>query len=182
MLPIGDVLTSLQTGAINAFASPTTAAIALQWYSRVKYRTDVPLLYTYGILSISDKYFAKLDAGQQKIVRDALEAACAELDHANRKDNIAALATLDKQGLKVVKLDAAQFAQWEQLALKATDDVVARGELGAGALAQFRKHLADFRAGAAAAPKAAAAVAPVAAAAAAASAARPAPAAKPKKK
>ncbi|MFZ5697269.1 MAG: TRAP transporter substrate-binding protein DctP [Pseudomonadota bacterium] len=147
VLPIGDVLTSLQTGAINAFVAPTTAAIALQWYSRVKYRTEVPLLYTYGLLTVSDKYFARLDAGQQKIVREALGFAFAELDENARKDNIAALSTLDKQGIRIVKLDATQFAQWEQLALKATDDVVARGELSAVALAQFRKHLREFRAG-----------------------------------
>lgn len=146
VLPIGDVLTSLQTGAINAFAAPTTAAIALQWYSRVKYRTEVPLLYTYGLLTVSDKYFARLDAGQQKIVREALGAAFAELDKNARKDNIAALSTLDKQGIRIVKPDATQFAQWEHLALKATDDVVARGELSAAALIQFRKYLGEFRA------------------------------------
>jgi len=159
VLPIGDVLTSLQTGAINAFAAPSTAAIALQWYSRVKHRTELPLLYTFGLMSINDKYFGKLDAGQQKVVREALGAAFLDLDRQNRQDGIAALATLAKEGVRPVVPDAAQQAQWEQMALKATDDVVARGELSAESLAQFRKHLADFRAAAA---KPAAAAAPAA--------------------
>lgn len=145
VLPIGDVFTSLQTGAINAFAAPATAAIALQWYSRVKHRTDVPLLYTFGLLSISDKYFGKLDAARQKIVRDALGAACADVDKKNRADGVAALATLEKAGVRVVKPGADQFAQWEQLAKKATDDVVARGEISVAALTQLRRHLADYR-------------------------------------
>lgn len=157
VLPIGDVLTSLQTGAINAFASPATAAIALQWYSRIKYRTDVPLLYTFGLMSIDQKYFGRIDATQQKVVRESLARAFAELDRQNRQDNVAALATLEKAGIKVVRPDAAQFGLWDQLALKATDDVVARGELSAGALAQFRKHLADYRASAAGKPAAPAA-------------------------
>lgn len=148
VLPIGDVLTSLQTGAINAIAAPPTAAIALQWYSRVKYRTDVPLLYTFALLSISDKHFAKLDAAQQKVVREAFAAAMADMDRASRKDNIAALATLEKQGIKAVKPDTVQFAQWEQLAAKATDEVVARGELSPAALAQLRKLLGEARAAA----------------------------------
>lgn len=146
VLPIGDVLTSLQTGAINAFASPATAALALQWYSRVKHRTDVPLLYTFGLLSIEQKHFGKLDAAQQKIVREALTRASSELDRQNRQDNVAALATLEKSGMKVVRPDATQFGDWERLALKATDDVVSRGELSAGALAELRRHLAEFRA------------------------------------
>lgn len=163
VLPIADVLTSLQTGAINAFAAPSTAAIALQWYSRVKFRTEVPLLYTFGLLSLSDKYFGKLDAAQQKVVRDALMAASAELDKQARKDNLDAAATLDKAGIKTIKPSDAQYDQWEQLALKATDDVVARGELGAPALNQFRKHLAEFRTAGKAAPVKAAAAAPAAA-------------------
>jgi TRAP-type C4-dicarboxylate transport system substrate-binding protein len=165
VLPIGDVLTSLQTGAINAFASPATAAIALQWYSRVKYRTEVPLLYTFGLMSVSDKYFEKLDPAQQQAVREALGAAFVDLDRQNRLDGIAALATLAKEGVKPVTPDATQQAQWEQLALKATDDVVARGELSAAALAQFRKHLADFRTGGKPAPASAGPAAKPAAAA-----------------
>lgn len=148
VLPYGDVLTSLQTGAINAVTVPPTAAIAMQWHTRVKYRSDVPLLYTYGLMTISDKYFGKLDAGQQQAVRDVLGAAFGELDRLNRKDGIAALAALEgKLGIQSVKPAAAQFAQWEQLAQKATDDVVARGELSASALALLRRNLADFRAG-----------------------------------
>lgn len=145
VLPIGDVLTSLQTGAINAFASPATAALALQWYSRIKHRTDLPLLYTFGLLSIEQKHFGKLDPAQQKIVREALGRASLELDRQNRADTVAALATLEKSGVKSVRPDAQQFAEWERLALKATDDVVARGELSATALAELRRHLAESR-------------------------------------
>ncbi|MFZ5724103.1 MAG: TRAP transporter substrate-binding protein DctP [Pseudomonadota bacterium] len=157
VLPYGDVLTSLQTGAINAVTVPPTAALIMQWHTRVKFRTDVPLLYTYGLMTISDKYFAKLDPQQQKAVREVLGAAFADLDRQNRKDGLAAIATLrDKQGIQTVKPDAAQFAQWEQLAQKATDEVVGRGELSAAALTALRRNLADFRAGKPAAAGAAA--------------------------
>lgn len=146
VLPIGDVLTSLQTGAINAFASPPTAAIALQWYSRVKHRSDVPLLYTYGLLSISDKHFKRLSPAHQQVVREVLGKAITALDQQNRKDNRDALVTLEKQGLVIVKPSETQFDEWESLAAKATDDVVARGELSAAALQRLRAHLAAYRA------------------------------------
>lgn len=148
VLPYGDVLTSLQTGAINAVAVPPTAALVMQWHTRVKYRTDVPLLYTYGLMTIGQKYFEKLDPSQQQVMREVLGAAFADLDRMSRNDAKAALATLrDKQGIQTVKPTVQQLAQWEQLADKATDDVVARGELSAAALAQLRRTIADFRAG-----------------------------------
>ncbi len=157
VLPYGDVLTSLQTGAINAVAVPPAAAIIMQWHTRVKFRTDVQLLYTYGLLSIDAKYFAKIAPANQLVVRTALNAAFVDLDRMGRKDSEAALVTLaTKQGIKTVTPTAAQLAQWESLAEKATDEVVARGELSAEALTELRKHLIEFRSGKAA-PKAAAA-------------------------
>ena len=93
-------------------------------------------------------------------MREVLGAAFTDLDRQNRKDGLAAIATLrDKQGIQTVKPDAPQFAQWEQLAQKATDEVAGRGELSAGALAMLRRNLADFRAGKTAAAAKPAAVA-----------------------
>ncbi len=71
-LPIPDVLTALQTGLVDTIASPAVAAIALQWHTKVKYLTEVPLLYTYGLLVISDKAFGKLSEEDQELVREVL--------------------------------------------------------------------------------------------------------------
>ena len=90
LLNIGTVLTSLQTGAVNAFAAPPVAALTLQWHSRVKHLTEVPLLYTYGVLAISNKHFAKLSAEDQKVVRSVLENTIAKLDQDSRAENILA--------------------------------------------------------------------------------------------
>jgi len=44
-LSIPDVLVGLQTGLVEVVYAPPTGAIALQWFTRVKYLNDVPLLY-----------------------------------------------------------------------------------------------------------------------------------------
>ncbi|WP_198265539.1 TRAP transporter substrate-binding protein DctP [sulfur-oxidizing endosymbiont of Gigantopelta aegis] len=58
-LPYGDVLAGLQTGLIDTVAMSPIGAIALQWYTQIKYITDMPLLYSLGILALNKKPLIK---------------------------------------------------------------------------------------------------------------------------
>ncbi|MDX1805336.1 MAG: TRAP transporter substrate-binding protein DctP, partial [Alcanivorax sp.] len=127
MLNIGSVLTSLQTGAINAFASPPVAALTLQWYSRVHYVTDMPLLYTFGTLGIKKKYFDRISAADQKVVREVLGATFSKLDADSRKENLSAFQALQQQGLKIVKPSDEQLKEWKDYARRATNALVKEG-------------------------------------------------------
>ena len=146
LLNIGTVLTSLQTGAVNAFAAPPVAALTLQWHSRVKHLTDVPLLYTYGVLAISNKHFGKLSAEDHKVVRSVLESTLAKLDQDSRAENIAAFDAIQKQGLKLVTPSAAEMADWQTYAEKATRELVEEGEISAAMLQRLKDLLAEHRA------------------------------------
>ena len=48
-LPITDVLTGLQTGLIDIVIIPPIVALVLQWHTKVKYVTEVPLVYSFGL-------------------------------------------------------------------------------------------------------------------------------------
>lgn len=146
MLNIGTVLTSLQTGAVDAFAAPPSAALALQWHSRVKYLTNVPLLYTYGIVAISKKHFAKVPAADQPVVREVLEATFAQMDKDNRIDNIKAFDAIQTQGVALVEPSAAQQAEWKSYAQKATTELIEDGEISVGMAETLQRLLAEFRA------------------------------------
>ena len=54
-LPLVDVLTGLQTGLINTVGTSPVGAIALQWHTRIKHLTDIPLLYLYASLVVHEK-------------------------------------------------------------------------------------------------------------------------------
>lgn len=146
LLNIGTVLTSLQTGAVNAYAAPPVAALTLQWHSRVKYLTDVPLLYTYGVLAISNKHFGKLSAEDQKVVRSVLESTIAKLDKDSRAENIAAFDAIQKEGLTLVTPSEAEMADWQTYAEKATRELVEEGEISAAMLQRLKELLAEHRA------------------------------------
>ena len=68
--PITDVLISLESKLLEFIATPPVGAVVLQWYTKVKYVTDVPLAYTMGMLAIDKRAFSKISAQDQAVVRD----------------------------------------------------------------------------------------------------------------
>ena len=147
MLNIGTVLTSLQTGAIDAFAAPPVAALTLQWYSRVDYLTNVPLLYTYGVLAISDKHFGKLSEQDQAVVKEVLTATFSELDKTSREENVAAYDAIQQQGLQVINPSDEQMVSWRDYADQATVTLVEAGEVSQQMLERLETLLQEFRSG-----------------------------------
>jgi TRAP-type C4-dicarboxylate transport system substrate-binding protein len=145
MLNIGAVLTSLQTGAIDAFAAPPVAALTLQWYSRVKYLTDMPLMYTFGMLAISDRHFSRIKEADRKVVRKLLSQAINDLDKSSREDNRQAFESVVKQGVEPVTPEEDALAEWHQYADKATQQLVEEGEFSAEMLARLNELLAEYR-------------------------------------
>ena len=59
-LPLTDVLTGLQTGLIDIVAMSPIGALVLQWHTKIKYVTEIPLVYTVGFMAIDKRAFGKL--------------------------------------------------------------------------------------------------------------------------
>lgn len=112
VLPVTDVLTGLQTGLIEiAFASPV-AALVLQWHTKVKYITDLPISYSMGIFAIEKGAYAALSPGDQQIVREVMGRYVKELDGEARTDNRRAAEVLTQSGLETVTVNAADVELW----------------------------------------------------------------------
>jgi TRAP-type C4-dicarboxylate transport system substrate-binding protein len=78
-LSIPDVLTSLQTGLINTTYNSYYGAIVLQWFTRIKYITDIPFVYGYGGLVLDLKKFSSLPADYAALMESAAEDQFAKL-------------------------------------------------------------------------------------------------------
>jgi TRAP-type C4-dicarboxylate transport system substrate-binding protein len=59
-LSIPDVLVGLQTGLVDVVYVPPSAAISLQWFTKIKYITDLPLLYLAGAILIKKETFREI--------------------------------------------------------------------------------------------------------------------------
>lgn len=145
VLNIGAVLTSLQTGVIDAFAAPPVAALTLQWFSRVNYLTEMPLLYTYGVLALSKQHLARVSEADQQILREVLTAAFAEMDRHERAGNLQAFEAVKAQGLAPVQPTEEQLADWRARSQRAIDRLVENGEISPAMLERLNSLLADVR-------------------------------------
>jgi len=125
-LSIADVLTSLQTGMIEAVYAPPMGAVALQWASKVKYITDLPLVNSIGALVISKAQFNKLSPDQQKILKEVTAKYCRQIVEQTRKDNEAAFASLQKLGVQKVPVAEADKQELMKITTGVGDKLVGK--------------------------------------------------------
>jgi TRAP-type C4-dicarboxylate transport system substrate-binding protein len=149
-LALADVLTGLQTGLVDVVSGPPVAAVALQWFTKVKYVLDLPVVYTYGCVAISDRAWSKMTADDQEIVNEVLERMTRALDRRARQDNEGSRDALAKQGVTGVTPSAETARQWEGVARRSSGRLVKLLGLNQGLLAEIEAVLADHRATAAA--------------------------------
>ena len=145
-LPIGDVLTGLQTGLIDTVAAPPIATLALHWHTQVRYLTDMPLLYSSGLLIIDKKAFDKLSKQDQQIMREVMGQVFSDIDQQNRKDNKSAFAAIQSQGVEMVKPDQEQIEEWRGFAEAARLRLIKSGKISNEIVQTVDRHLNDFRA------------------------------------
>ena len=145
-MPIGDVLPGLATGLIDTVASPPVATLPLLWHTRLKYVLDLPLMYVYGTLVVSERGLrgvAPADvATLQRIVGDAMVRA----DRQNRADHDAARQALAAQGLEFIELAATELEEWGDNAARARADWVAEGVISDDIHNAIVARLAEVRA------------------------------------
>ena len=149
-VPLGvpDVLTSLQTGLINACYGSPLSMVALQWYTKVKFMTSMQLSQAIGASVVTKRDWDKLGPDMQKIVMDEAKAMEKKLLTTIRADNDKALASMKAAGVQVVESPPAMQKEFEAQAIELRpilekDPVVYTHEFRG----KVEKLLADFRAG-----------------------------------
>lgn len=146
VLNIGDVLTGLQTGAIDAVAVPPVGAITLQWYSRLDYLTDAPFMYTYGVVALSDRAYSRIPEDDRAILDTELRKASNAIDVQNRKDNQQALAALQKLGIEVVHPGPDDQAELQQESEAAISILIDENQFSQAVYDQVRALIRQIRA------------------------------------
>ena len=101
-MSITDVMSSLETKLINSFYAPPLAAIALQWFNKVKYITDVPTNLSIGGLLITKNQFKQLSGSQQKILRTLGLKYAKKINDQVRVENEISKKTLKNKGIQFV--------------------------------------------------------------------------------
>jgi len=127
-VPLGvpEVDGNLTSGKIDACYGSPLAAVALQWYSKVKYMTSMPSSFAIGATVVSLDSLKKLSAEDAKAVEDISRANAKKLRRVIRKANEDAKGTMSRKGVTVVQTPIAMVDEitkkssemWNELAGK----------------------------------------------------------------
>jgi TRAP-type C4-dicarboxylate transport system substrate-binding protein len=146
-LAISDVLTGLQTGLVDTVAAPPVGAVALQWFTKAKYLTDLPVTYVYGTLVITDKAMDQLAPADRDAVREVLSNAIARLDHSAREDTRSAREALVRQGVTFIEPTDELRSRWYSVAADATKKLLHEESYDPGLVAEIQRLVEQQRSG-----------------------------------
>lgn len=145
-LPITEVFTSLSTGLVDTVIAPPLGAIALQWFTKTPYMTEIPMADGIGGLVIASKFFNNLPKDLQELLLRTGNETSEKLLVETRKDNEKSLDVLKKHGVtftlgwKDVK-EADVFRIRDQAAA----DLAKSGYIPAEVYERARKALNEYR-------------------------------------
>ena len=144
-LSLPDVLTSLQTGMLDTVSNSPVATVVLQWFTRLSYLTETPLLYAYGTLAFSRQAWNRVPMQDQPVVRDILERYLKRIDKINRVDNRKAMETLKKQGMKFVSITPNSYSRMQSVSNQTIDELVREGLFSSDLVSRIRAIIASIR-------------------------------------
>jgi TRAP-type C4-dicarboxylate transport system substrate-binding protein len=121
-LAVTDVMTSLQTHLIDAVYCSPLACLALQWFTRVQYYTDVPLTFASGAVVVTNKAFGKIPEEHRETVRSICRRRFRELVVKTRQQNRESLQEIEKAGVQPVPVSPEELQRLHQIGLEVQKD------------------------------------------------------------
>ncbi len=138
-LGVPDVLPSLQTGLIDAFTNSPYGAIALQWYSKAAFVTNLKLSVGIGGSVLTQKAWNSLPVAHQEVLTAVTAEKYQALVSRIRKDNKKAIKSLKDAGLTVV--EPGDFVKWASIAVQAREKLIKDGVLDGALVKAMLGHL-----------------------------------------
>ena len=143
-LTISDVLLGLQTHLIDVVYASPSAAIVLQWFTRVKYLTALPINYTVGVFALQRKVFDRLDPSHQQTLLDITSRHFADANHDSRQDNEEAMQVIIDQGIIKVEPLEEEIQSFIDLVVESRPELVGHA-FSQEAYDLVNQHLTSFR-------------------------------------
>lgn len=144
-MSLADVYTGLQTGTINTFANTMSGAIILQWHTRAKYMLDLPVLITAGVIAVDREAFERIAPEHREIWLSVFRETAREQEARNVEENRDARQALVEQGIEIVEPDPDDVRQWQRIADRVLDEMLASGDFEVPGIERLRARLKEIR-------------------------------------
>jgi TRAP-type C4-dicarboxylate transport system substrate-binding protein len=120
------VFPGLKDGKLEVVPASAMAAVAFQWYTKLKYVSSSNFNIIVGGSIISKKKFDELSRADQKTLLDTAKRAASKLDQIVARDDARAYQTLLQRGIQEVDTST-NSAAWDAVAKKAREQLAESG-------------------------------------------------------
>jgi TRAP-type C4-dicarboxylate transport system substrate-binding protein len=145
-LSVPDVLVGLQTGLVDVVYAPPTGAISLQWFTKIKYMTDVPLAYLAAGIVVKKDIFKQIPPSFQNFILESFQNHLDQLKVVTRNENREAIKVMRKHGVKILTPSKDQIDEFKRLSNKAISHIGGQS-FSKKILDEISSHLESFRTG-----------------------------------
>jgi len=145
-LSIVDVYTSLSTGLIDTVYAPPLGAIAMQWFTKTKYVSSVPLTNGMGGLVVSRRFFDRLPDDLKTLLNETGYRVGEKLISETRVDNARSIDELKKRGLKFIEPDESMSdAELVALRNRAAEELIQSDYIPSSVFEETRRLIDQYR-------------------------------------
>jgi TRAP-type C4-dicarboxylate transport system substrate-binding protein len=144
-MPLTDVMTGLQTDLLNSVTVSPVGAVVLQWHTKLKYITELPVAYVYAALLIEKRAFDRLSSPDQAIVREVMERIYRQFDQNSFAENDKAMQALLESGLELVKPEPTEVQSWRRIVIQSHRQQAQAGVFDEALLDELQGLLDEFR-------------------------------------
>ncbi len=145
-LSVPDVLVGLQTGLVEVVYAPPTGAVSLQWFTKVKYLTDVPLVYLAGGIVIKREVFKQIPPSLQGSLLETFQSHLDQLKTVTRNENRDAIKVMTKQGVNLITPPVDQVEEFKKLSNRAMSHLIGQ-TFSKKIFQEVTSHLESYRRG-----------------------------------
>jgi TRAP-type C4-dicarboxylate transport system substrate-binding protein len=122
-LALPDVLPSLQSGLIDACYGPPLGVLALQWFTKLKYLSPMPITHVMGAILLSKAQWQSLTPAQQTLLRDLVAKYNAKAAKTMRQHHQKALTLLQTLNLQTTVWPEEEVALLRQASGKVQEEL-----------------------------------------------------------
>ncbi len=144
-LPVTDVLTGLQTGLIDIVAIPPVVALALQWHTKVKYVTRIPVLYAMGFMAIDKRALRRVQPADLEIVVEVLNRVYADVDAASVGEGENAVEALLSVGIEDIEPLPGELERIRASMVETNRQMAEQGMFSAELLNEMQGYVDQYR-------------------------------------
>ena len=105
VLPVGEVYTAMQTGAIDGEDNPYLNTYTMKFFEIEKYKTETRHLFNFDIVAFSQTFWDSLSAEDQALIEEVVAHGCEHYTTLVEESDAKHRAILENEGVEITEIE-----------------------------------------------------------------------------